>query len=443
MRAFSRKVFKSKIAHNAASLYLVQGCRKLLPLFTLPYLARVLGPSGWGDVAFTQSMGDFISIFVEFGFALSATRGIAQNRDSKEECGRIAVGTFGAQATLAVVAVVIALAVSPLIPLLRLHPLLLCAGLVYGAAQGMAPIWLFQGLERMTLAATLEVCSKIAAVGAIFLFVHSPRDEWKVLAFQCLAPVVAVLVGIWMAYRLLSLYLPTVAMVWHSIRMGWPMFLLRSGAASYSVCNVLILAMFAPASIVGYFASAEKVVKAITGLLLPIRDAFYPRLSQLAAHSADENKRLTRLSAVIEIGFGLFLTIATFAGAHFIVRIVFGNNFEAAVPIMKILSVIPLLTSLGDAIGFQSLIPAGKESMVTMAILLGGIFNVTCAVLLAPHFQGIGMAVSVDIAEIVVCTGLLFMVARTTTFFRKGSAAHAGTVSFAPAIIKVPTRTGE
>jgi polysaccharide transporter, PST family len=439
----SRKLFKSKIAHNAASLYLVQGCRKLIPLFTLPYLARVLGPSGWGDVAFTQSMGDFISIFVEFGFLLSATRDVARNRHSKENCGRIAAGTIGAQASLAFLALVVALAISTRVPLLRSHPLLLCAGLVYGAAQGMAPIWLFQGLERMTLVASLEVSSKMVALGAIFLFVHSPRDEWKVLAFQSLAPVVIVLVGVFMAHRLLTLYLPTASMVWNSIKTGWPMFLLRSGAATYSVANVLILAIFAPASIVGFFASAEKLAKAITGLLMPIRDAFYPRLSQLAAHSVKENQRLTRISAFIEIGCGLILTVATFAGAHVLVRIVFGNTFGAAVPILQILSIIPLLTALGDAIGFQSLLPAGREAIVTMVILSGGVINLAFAVLLAPRFQGIGMAVSVDIAETAVCVALVWVVARTTTFFRKEGTPQAATVSFAQAIIKIPTRVGE
>lgn len=90
MKATSSRFFKNKIARNAASLYAVQACRKLVPLFTLPYLARVLGPSGLGDVAFTQSVGDLIALFAEFGFILSATRELAQNRDSKEVSGVIA-----------------------------------------------------------------------------------------------------------------------------------------------------------------------------------------------------------------------------------------------------------------------------------------------------------------------------------------------------------------
>jgi polysaccharide transporter, PST family len=433
----SPSFLKSRITQNAASLYLVQACRKLLPLFILPYLARVLGPAGWGNVAFAQGVGEFISIFVEFGFALSATRDLAQAKDSKGERGRIAVGTFGAQAVLATIGVLVALAISPRVPLLRSHPMLLCAGLVYGVAQGMTPVWLFQGLERMTLSAFLEITSKVVTLVAIFVFVHSPSDEWKVLFLQSLAPVVSVITGIWVANRYLTLFLPTFDMIWESIKAGWKMFLLRSGLATYSTANVLILAMFAPASIVGYYASAEKVSKAIVGMLLPIRDAFYPRLSQLAAHSPGESQRLTRISAYIEIAAGILLSVATFAGAHLIIRLVFGRTFEAAVPILQILAVISFICSLSDAIGLQSLLPSGKESLVMIAIVAGGLVNIAFAVILAPRFMAEGMAVSVVLAEAAVCTVLVCIVARTTPLFQKPN------VPGFPSPVEATTRTAE
>ncbi len=408
----------------------------------LPYLARVLGPEGWGHVAFVTGVGEFIAIFTEFGFALSATRDLAQSKGSKGDCGRIAVGTFGAQAVLATIGVLVALAVSTQVPLLRSHPRLLCAGLVYGVAQGMTPTWLFQGLERMTLAAGLEIAGKVVALGAILLFVHSPRDAWKVLAFQSMAPIVSVAAGLWVAHRHLTLYLPTFDVVWQSIRVGWKMFLLRSGLATYSTANVLILAMFAPASIVGYYASAEKLSKAIVGLLVPIRDAFYPRLSQLAAHSLKESQRLTRLSAYIEVGVGLFLSVVTFAGAHLLVTIAFGKTFEAAVPVLKILSFLPFIISLTDAIGLQTLLPAGKELLVGIAIVAGGVVNLAFAVVLAPRFMAEGMAVSVVLAEFAVCTVLVWIVARTTALFRNHATYLPGAPTFA-STVEATTRMGE
>ena len=411
-------MFKNKIARNAASLYAVQGSRKLLPLLTIPYLARILGPSGWGDVAFAQSMGDLIAVLAEFGFVLSATREIAQTRDCRDTCGRVASGTFGAQVVLTFVAVMIAFAVATRVPLLRSHPRLLCAGLIYGAVQGVSPLWLFQGFERMTLAASLEVPSKVCALVAIFFFVRTPADDWKVLAFQSFTPISMCVVGLSLANRLVNFRAPTCALVWRSLRAGLPMFLLRSGMATYSTANVLILGIFAPAPIVGYYASAEKLSKAIAGLLLPIRDAFYPRLSHLAVHSPLENERLTRISAVIEASCGLVLSIIAWAAAGPIIRLIFGNTFAGAVPILRILAVLPFILSFADAIGFQSLLPAGKEAVVVKAIIAGGVVNLVVAVLLAPRFLGQGMATSVVIAEAVVCGILVLIVAKTTRMFR-------------------------
>jgi hypothetical protein len=43
-----RNLLYSGFLHNVIALYGVQACTYALPLLTFPYLARVLGPSGWG-----------------------------------------------------------------------------------------------------------------------------------------------------------------------------------------------------------------------------------------------------------------------------------------------------------------------------------------------------------------------------------------------------------
>ena len=43
-----KTLIRSNLVHNVIALYGVQACTYALPLLTFPYLARVLGPSGWG-----------------------------------------------------------------------------------------------------------------------------------------------------------------------------------------------------------------------------------------------------------------------------------------------------------------------------------------------------------------------------------------------------------
>jgi polysaccharide transporter, PST family len=126
-----------------------------------------------------------------------------------------------------------------------------------------------------------------------------------------------------------------------------------------------------------------------------------------------------------------------------IVRAVFGKSFGGAVPILQILAVIPFIISLTDAIGFQSLLPAGKESVLTKAIVAGGLVNLSLAFLFAPRFQATGMAISVIIAEAAVCGILVCIVARTTMLFRRRGLDQADAVSLTPALIDVTTRTSK
>ena len=59
---FSTKgLLRSGFVHNVIALYGVQACTYALPLLTFPYLARVLGPSGWGVVVFAQAIGVVIA----------------------------------------------------------------------------------------------------------------------------------------------------------------------------------------------------------------------------------------------------------------------------------------------------------------------------------------------------------------------------------------------
>src|SRR6202012_2157064 len=50
--AAKRRFLPELVVKNAFALYGVQIGRKLIPLASIPYLARVLGPEGWGEVAF-------------------------------------------------------------------------------------------------------------------------------------------------------------------------------------------------------------------------------------------------------------------------------------------------------------------------------------------------------------------------------------------------------
>ena len=413
MKQLAARLVSSQLVQNVAALYGVQIVRKVLPLMIVPYLARVLGPAGWGVFAFTQALAEFVVVVIEFGFNLSATREIARNRQSKTACGEIMAGVLGAQMVLAVCGILGAFLVSRTIPVLHDNPKLLAAALFYAIAQGFIPLWFYQGLERMRLAATLEVSGRVVGLLSIFLLVRSSNDTWLALLIQGVAPAFSTVIGLTMAYRHIPCRMPTRSLVQSTLVRGWRMFVFRSGESLYVVGNAFILGLFVSPIQVGYFATAEKISRAIFGLLNPVREALYPRLSSIAHRSPIEALRLARTGVAVMVIGGALLSASLFLFSPLLIRLLMGQAFTPAVMVLRILSVLPLLLAVTQSAGMQWLLPLGRDMDVNRIILQAGALNVALAVVLAPRFAQTGMAWTVVCAETFVSLSMIRAVLRS------------------------------
>lgn len=67
---------------NIISLFSIRFAGYIIPLITLPYLVKVLQPVGFGYLSFGIAVLQYCTLVVNYGFDLSATRKIAQNREN-------------------------------------------------------------------------------------------------------------------------------------------------------------------------------------------------------------------------------------------------------------------------------------------------------------------------------------------------------------------------
>src|SRR5918992_582225 len=92
---------QSSLRRNVGSLYLLLGANYAIPLITIPYLVRVLGPTAFGSVAFAQGLIAYIVLLVNYGFDWTATRSIAVQRDEHFIVERTASSVWVAKVVLA------------------------------------------------------------------------------------------------------------------------------------------------------------------------------------------------------------------------------------------------------------------------------------------------------------------------------------------------------
>ena len=212
----ARKRLNSSVGRNVVSLYVLQFGNYVLPLATIPYLVRVLGPEKFGLVAFGQGLMAYFSLAVNYGFDWSGTRKVAVNRDNREFVNRIAANVWGAKALLSAATGVILLILVMSIPRLREVVLLLLT--LYGYVLGtmLFPTWLFQGMERMSVISVTNLCVRTLGAVAIFLFIRQPGDFFIYAIVFSAQGLFAGLIGAATAFKMfrLRLTLPS----WQSVR---------------------------------------------------------------------------------------------------------------------------------------------------------------------------------------------------------------------------------
>lgn len=109
------------------------------------------------------------------------------------------------------------------------------------------------------------------------------------------------------------------------------------------------------------------------------------------------------------------ISLSLYATAPLIVRIVFGGSLHSVISILRLLSLLPALVGINLLLGNQWMIPVGLESRLNRIYLRSGILNVALACVLAPRYQGMGMAFSVLSAESFTAVASIFVLCRNRT----------------------------
>lgn len=432
----NRHWLRNGFVHNVIALYGVQACTYALPLLTFPYLARVLGPSGWGVVLFAQAIGVVIASVVEYGFDISASRETSRQRSNPDRLAELISGVLGAKMLLALVGIAGAIFSRRFTHHVAPSQALFWSSAIWGVCQGINMLWFFQGLERMRLASALEIGGKVLATLSIFVLVHKPADGWKVMAAQCVGCVVSHGITVVLAYREVGFQWPTWSSVSNALRLGGSMFLFRAVQGLSSSANRLVLGAVAPVAVLGEYAGAERITRVFQQGLWPVNQALYPRLTKQAQDDPGQAMRTVRLSLLFLGGLGCIFGVAIYLGAPMFVQLVLGPQFKGSVLVLRVFAFWMPLVALSTVMTFQLLLPNQLDKQFNFVNFGAGIVGILAALVLAPNFGAAGIAWSTVIVEAYTLTAYFIVSIRAG--FNPFFAAERPWVRLSPLAMELP-----
>jgi hypothetical protein len=381
---------------NFGYLSLLQVAGYVFPLISMPYLARVIGADGFGKIAFASAIVVWIQTISDWGFNLTATRDVAQNRDNKELVSRIFSNVLWARSVLTLLSGIVLLLVVLSVPYLRENADIIFVTFLLVPGHILFPEWFFQAIEKMKYTTLFNLLLKLVFTVAVFVFIHK-RDDY--LIQPLLTTIGYLLCGFGALFLIFkkwgyTLYKPQWSEIFKTIRNSTDVFINNLMPNLYNSFSVMLLGFFGGSTANGIYDGGNRFPVIFYQFQSVLSRAFYPFLSR----RPDKHSFYAKLNIASALIGAVFLILLS----PLVIKIMLGDEFEKSVVVMQILSFSVVFLAMDYTYGTNFLIINHKEKPLRNLTFVSSIIGMSVAIPLVYYFSYIGAAITV-----LLCRGML------------------------------------
>ena len=351
---------------NFSYLSLLQVFTILFPLLTYPYLLRVIGLELYGVIVFAQTIINYVSLVINFGFNMSGARNVAVYKEDKVRLSRIVSSTYLCKFILWMVCLIVYLSVISIVPFFRDYYWVYILSFLLTLNELLLPIWFFQGIEKMKYITIVNLSARLLFVAAIFLFVHEQEDYLIVPLLNGIGAVFAGCLSLYIVLKKERVKFSVIPVkdLKSAYKESFPLFVSSLSTQIYVNVNKLVIGSFLGMSEVSIYDMADKVLHLMKLPISMMAQAVFPKISR------ERNIRFVNRVMFLVAGTVLLAYICVFIGSDWIVYLFTGEYMEEASIIMRLLGVSAILVSFNAFMGGNRLVPMGYSS-VYMKVMVG------------------------------------------------------------------------
>ncbi|OFN13065.1 flippase [Lacticaseibacillus rhamnosus] len=388
----------------------------LLPILTIPYVSRVLGPTGIGINAFTNSIVQYFVLFGTLGMTMYGNREVAYQRDQPKKLSNL----FWELSLLRFITTVIATMVYiAFIILSGEYQLFYLIQGLFLVANAVDVSWFFQGLEEFRITVLRNTLVKIVSLISIFVLVRTRDDLWlyvlilsgsQVLGNLTLLPYLKRYITWphWSGLTLKRHFRPTIEM-----------FVPQIATQVYLQLNKTMLGALIGVQASGFYDNSDKIVKIILAVVTATGTVLLPH----SAHSYSQGRYdIIETSLDRSMHFILLLAFPLATGlagvAPLFTHVFFGKGFSPVADLLIIESIVIVLVGISNAVGVQYLLPTDQLKTFTTSVIFGALVNIVLNLPLILLFQSDGAMVATVLSELLVTVYQLIKVRQQIDVFK-------------------------
>lgn len=372
----------------------------ITPLITTPYISRVIGAEGYGDFSFTQSIANYFFLFAMLGVNNYGNRVISQSRDDKELLSKNFWNIYSIQFFLSIIIIPIYLIYAFLFSNQEMLILTLIQGLQIASVL-IDVNWLLFGLEKFKISTIRNIIVKLLTIAAIFIFVKT-RDDLNLYALIiALGTIIGLIVILPTVFKEIKFVKPSFKEIKTHIKGDLILFLPLLATGIYHFTDKIMLGLLRTSEDVGYYSYANNIVSLPIALIIGVCTVVMPRISNLATKDDDNSKKIIKAGVFYILILSFAMTAGLFSVANVFIPIFLGEEYDAAINVLKLLSFLLPIQSITLSIRMMYLIPYEKDRIYIISIFSGAFANVVLNFIMIYFFGMFGACYATIIANII------------------------------------------
>lgn len=394
------------LIQNMTYLSILQLASYLFPLITVPYLARVIGASGYGKIAFASAVITWIQTVVNWGFGMTATRDVAKNRNNLDKVSEIFSNVLWSRVFLMCLSAFVLFILILVVPKFREDWLVLLFTFLLIPGHIMFPEWFFQAMEKMKYTTILNIVSKLLFTGAIFLVIRDSGDYLYHPLCISLGYLVSGIVTFYLIIKKWHVHIFHVhfSTIIQTIRSSSDVFLNNLFPNFYNSLSSVILGFVSGSVANGILDAGGKFVALSRQMLGVISAAFFPFLSR----RIEKHYVLERINMALAV----FIAAGLFLFAPLLIKWFYTPEFSDAVTVLRIMCVSLIFLTMNSVYGANYMIIKGYERELRRITMWASIGGLIIAYPLIYYFSYIGAALTVTLSRAMIGLGAMWFCKR-------------------------------
>ena len=377
----------------------------IIPLFTIPYVSRVLGANNIGIYAYTYSIISYFMLAAMLGINNYGSREIAKAGENIKLRSQKFFSIYFLQLICTVIMCILFILFYFIIEYDNKKILLI--QFIYLISCAFDINWYFFGVEKFKITISRNIIIKIISLILIVFLVKLNNDLWKYTLILSLSTLISQLY-LWLFIRKEVKYEKvSVKEIFSHLKKCLILFIPVIAYSVYRIMDKTMIGYFSNTFQLGNYENAEKIITIPISFITALGTVMLPHMAKTDDYSF--SKKITDSFKLCF--FMLFpISVCLLVIADDFSTVFFGNEFIYSANLIKILIRTVLFSGVTNVVRANYLIPKSKDRVYVISTIYGALVNFVLNIIFIKKYGAYGACIGTIAAEMIV---MLYQIEKT------------------------------